>query len=344
MESLQKSFDHCAQICANSGSNFISAFRLLPQRERHAMEAVYAFMRLADDLVDDTQSTDDARLFLGLFQTTFLEALKDPERAFSELPSSNSPILSLYFIFPAIYETIRQYSIPTQYFLDVLHGIQTDLEKNFFQTVEELENYCYHVASAVGLICLHIWGIPAAQIAPDADTPIFRAAVSCGKALQWTNILRDVLDDAQNDRLYLPLDDWNCLTLQRTKTSNQNPMTDEEKKNLSSLIKNKILAENCSDFLPVIKKNLARAERFYAETVPLAEWIPKRNRKVFLLMTSVYHRIFEKISQTPEIVFNQKVKLGKIEKIKLYFRIFFNKKFSNEAKHLAKNKKSVKMN
>lgn len=352
MELLQESFDYCAQICARSGSNFISAFRLLPRRERRAMEAVYAFMRLADDLADDlpadltndlpddlkddlaADSLPNARRPLEAFQNTFVEALQNP--AFSEFslaraslaepscaePSrANSPAAAFPLVFPAVLETIRRYSIPEKYFLEVLRGVQTDLEKNFFRTVEELEAYCYHVASAVGLICLHIWGAPATEIAPDADSPLARAAVSCGKALQWTNILRDVVEDAQNDRLYLPLEDWDALfsSSQNNRNLNQNLPENER----AQAVKNRILAGNYAELLPVIEKNLNRAEQFYLEAASLAKRIPRRNRNVFLLITSVYRQIFKKIRRNPEIIFKQRVKLSGIEKVKLYFGIFF---------------------
>ncbi len=325
MESLQKSFDYCAQICASSGSNFISSFRLLPQRERRAMEAVYAFMRLADDMADDVGSVSEGKYFLEFSQDTFLKVLQNPRYVFPESPSPQFPSAAFYSILPAVLETIRQYSIPAEYFLEVLRGVQTDLEKNFFRTAEELEDYCYQVASAVGLICLHIWGAPTEEITPDANTPLSRAAISCGKALQWTNILRDVVEDAQNDRLYLPLEDWDDIFSLSKKNQNvsRNMSEKDWEKYQAQIIKNRILSENHTELLPAIEKNLNRAERFYSEASILAEWIPRRNRNVFLLITSVYHQIFKKICRNPEIIFKQRVKLSRVEKVKLYFKIFF---------------------
>ncbi|MDO4859211.1 MAG: phytoene/squalene synthase family protein [Thermoguttaceae bacterium] len=305
MSQLNDSYELCAKICAGSGSSFTTAFRQLAPRERRAMEAVYAFMRTADDLVDAKGPSDclddpplsreERCLNFESFRNSFLAAEQDTSRV---------------SIFLAVWDVIRTFSIPKVFFLEVLHGIQMDLEREFYETTEDLEAYCYHVASAVGLICLYIWGVPAAEIQPGADSEVFLAAVACGKALQWTNILRDVLEDATNGRIYLPLEDWPA-------EENLSPSEKFRK------IKNQILNGEVSSFRPVIEKNLAAAHEFYVQARPLRQWIPSQNRRIFDLMTGVYYELWKKIHRHPMRVFHKITRLSGLEKLKVWLQTFF---------------------
>ena len=310
MSQLRDSYELCAKICAGSGSSFTSAFRQLAPRERRAMEAVYAFMRAADDLVDaggPSDCSDD----LPLSRT---ERAKNLE-AFREDFLAAEPGSSEVSIFLAVWDVIRTFSIPRVFFLEVLRGIQMDLERDFYETAADLEAYCYHVASAVGLICLYIWGVPAEEIQPGADSEVFRAAVACGKALQWTNILRDVLEDATNGRLYLPLEDW--PDAESAASSKPSP---EEK---FQRIKEQILNGEVSAFQPVIEKNLAAAHAFYVQARALRPWIPAQNRRIFDLITGVYFELWKKIHRHPMQVFHKIIRLSGLEKLKVWFRSFF---------------------
>ncbi|MDO4629704.1 MAG: phytoene/squalene synthase family protein [Planctomycetia bacterium] len=318
---LESSYELCAKICSVSGSNFVSAFRFLSSRQRRAMEVVYAFMRIADDLVDSTQSASERAERLDEFQNSFREKCISGNSLNSVL--ENLPEKREFSaIFPALAEVMREFAVPGEYFLEALRGVRMDLERSCYTTVEELETYCYHVASTVGLICLHIWGIAPEEIRPDAETDTFRAAVACGKALQWTNFLRDVVEDAQNGRLYLPLEDWepeNSVNsrdlLDSEKFSVYNPVAEE--------IRTAILRKDEEKLLPILRVNLERAERFYQESRTLLSLIPRENRPIFFLITEVYHEIFLKIRRNPTQIFERRVKLAKIEKMWLYVRSFF---------------------
>ncbi|MBE6425204.1 MAG: squalene/phytoene synthase family protein [Planctomycetaceae bacterium] len=319
MISIAKSYELCARICAASGSNFIAAFRFLPQRERRAMEAIYAFMRTADDLADSDAPLLSRERALQEFQTFFELALK------SMMEGDDAEYLSAQeMIFPALLEVIQQYRIPPQYFFDVLDGVRMDLVPNVFQTAEDLEAYAYRVASAVGLICLHVWGVPPEELLPNAQTPIFRAAAACGKALQWTNILRDIREDAKNGRYYLPLNELKLEVLDEDpvkETAAESVST--ELMELTEQVRKRILAGDTDFLYPAIQKNLQRAERFYQEASLLSSSIPVPGRRVFQIMTGVYYRIFLKIRRDPAKIFQKRIKLSKMEKIFLYFRILF---------------------
>ena len=310
MSQLRDSYELCAKICAGSGSSFTAAFRQLALRERRAMEAVYAFMREADDLVDAGAPSDclDDQPLSREERTKNLEAFRD---AFLAAEQDSSQVS----IFLAVWDVIRTFSIPRVFFLEVLRGIQMDLERDFYETAEDLEAYCYHVASAVGLICLYIWGVPAEEIQPGADSEAFRAAVACGKALQWTNILRDVLEDATNGRLYLPLEDW--PDDESAASSNPAPAAKFQR------IKEQILNGEVSAFRPVIEKNLAAAHAFYVQASALRPWIPVQNRRIFDLITGVYFELWKKIHHHPMRVFHKITRLNGLEKLKVWFRTFF---------------------
>jgi len=299
MSQLHDSYKLCAKICTDSGSSFTVAFRQLAPRERKAMEAVYAFMRLADDLVDSSHPHQERAQSLETFRNDFLRTEQNPD--------GDS-------VFPAVWDVIRNFSIPKRFFLEVLRGIQMDLECRFYETREDLEAYCYHVASAVGLICLYIWGVSPEKIQPETDSEVFRAAVACGKALQWTNILRDVLEDARAERIYLPLEDWPSETGDSSQTNSESKF---------EWIKKQILAGNVSTFNQVLEKNLATAYEFYVQARLLRRWIPAPNRRIFDLMTGVYFTIWRKIRRHPMKVFQKKIRLNTLEKLKVYFFTFF---------------------
>ena len=274
------------------------------------MEAVYAFMREADDLVDaggPSDCLDDLPLSREERAKNF-EAFRD---AFLAAEQDSSQVS----IFLAVWDVIRTFSIPRVFFLEVLRGIQMDLERDFYETAEDLESYCYLVASAVGLICLYIWGVPAEEIQPGADSEVFRAAVACGKALQWTNILRDVLEDAQNGRLYLPLEDWPDGESEASLTPD--PAAKFQR------IKDQILNGEVSEFRSVIEKNLAVAHAFYVQARALRPWIPAQNRRIFDLITGVYFELWKKIQRHPMRVFHKITRLSGLEKLKVWFRTFF---------------------
>ena len=169
---LSASYAWCERLARRQAGNFYHAFRLLPTPPRRAMCALYAFMRVADDLTDSGQSVAEKRLALTQWRQQLDAALA-----------------GVYYhpLYPAFHHTVEQYCIPRRYLEDVLDGVAMDLETTCYATFEELYRYCYRVASAVGLACIHIWGF--------RDKRAISYAESAGIALQLTNILRDLGED-----------------------------------------------------------------------------------------------------------------------------------------------------
>lgn len=185
MNSLATDHAACAALLRRSGSSFALPIRLLPEAKRRGTTALYAFCRLADDLVDDAADATAARRGLDAFAAQ-VEAALAGER-------SPEPVLR------ALVDTVRRFAVPTEYLRDVIAGVRMDLDQASYGTFAELEEYCRRVASAVGLAALHIWGF--------RDVAALEAGHQCGLAFQLTNILRDVPEDLGRGRIYLPVAD-----------------------------------------------------------------------------------------------------------------------------------------
>ena len=179
---------YCTDLARRSGSNFYYSFYFLPQERRDAMHAVYAFCREVDSAVDDPAPGSDPRTHLARWRADVAAIY----RADGGATSSNPVIVCLA-------DHIRRLGIPQEYFDEIISGVEMDLTINRYATFRDLYQYCYRVASVVGLVCLKIFGARA----PEART----YAINLGVAFQLTNILRDLKPDGERGRIYLPAED-----------------------------------------------------------------------------------------------------------------------------------------
>src|SRR5947209_16081501 len=184
----QHSYSVCRRITAAANSSFPLAFRLLPRTKRRAMDALYAFLRVTDDLADEPGHPAAKRAALADWRTALLAALNG---------RYSHPV------HPALHDTVARYAIPPEYLLAVLDGVEADLEPVRFATFADLYPYCYRVASAVGLACVRVWGLRPGATWKDAEPP----AEAAGVAFQLTNVLRDLGEDLARGRVYLPADE-----------------------------------------------------------------------------------------------------------------------------------------
>ncbi len=182
--SLSRSYRFCEALTRREAGNFYPAFRLLPAAQRRSMCALYAFMRIADDLSDEPAPSDLKREQLRRWRQALHQALEGHYR---------------HTALPALHATVQRHHIPPEYLEAVLDGVEMDLEPVAYSTFAELRLYCYRVASAVGLACIHVWGFHGEQAKQYAE--------DAGLAFQLTNILRDLGEDAARGRLYLPQED-----------------------------------------------------------------------------------------------------------------------------------------
>jgi phytoene synthase len=176
--------DSATTVTKQSNTSFYYSFSLLPRQKREAIHAVYAFCRYTDDIVDEGQ---DDRLKIVLLRKWRMElghALRGE---------------SAYAILNQLAATARRFNIPFNHFYDLIRGVEMDLTKQRYATFDELREYCFLVASSVGLMCRQIFGYR------NESTRDY--AINLGIALQLTNILRDLKDDARRGRIYIPQED-----------------------------------------------------------------------------------------------------------------------------------------
>lgn len=273
---LPQSHAWCERLARREAGNFYHAFRILPADQRRAMCALYAFMRITDDLADGPADNTHKRLQLESWRRQLAEALAGEDS---------------HPIHPALRQTVLGCGIPPRYLEDVLDGVTMDLNTDRYETFADLYPYCYRVASAVGLACIHIWGFDGKQALEHAE--------AAGIALQLTNILRDLGEDAGRGRVYLPRED-----LQRFGYDEEalNQRTRDER------------------FRALMRFQVARAQGYYDAAEPLASVLRPAGRAVFLVMLRTYHGLLKAIVRRDYDVFSSRVRLSKLHKLWLAAR------------------------
>ncbi|MGD1921487.1 MAG: phytoene synthase [Pleurocapsa sp.] len=199
--SVDEAYELCRQITAEYAKTFYLGTLLMPKEKSKAIWAIYAWCRLTDELVDGEKAKYTTK-------ETLAEWEQQLESIFAGYPLDDTDV--------ALVDTIQRYPMGIQPFRDMIAGQQMDLVHNRYQTFEELELYCYRVAGTVGLMSNAVLGIGADPngVPWEKDKPIYvptKEAISLGLAMQLTNILRDVGEDIQRDRIYLPLDDLHAF-------------------------------------------------------------------------------------------------------------------------------------
>ncbi len=261
-------------ITRNSASNLALAFILLPKPKRDGMSALYAFCRQVDDVADDeTVSVGDRREQLAAWRADVGRACG------TELP--NFPVNR------ELQRVIRQYRLPFEYFDELLKGVEMDLDIKRYENFDQLELYCYRVASVVGLLSIEIFGYQ--------DPRCREYAIHLGKALQLTNILRDVRADAERGRVYLPLSELAS----------------------HGILPEQILGMEYSEsFVATATQVAGRARHFYRLA---RETLPSRDRRSMVaaeLMGSVYWRLLRKLERQRFAVFGPELtRLNKGQKM-----------------------------
>jgi phytoene synthase len=271
--SLDESHAWCKQLSRRTARNFYYSFLTLPADRFRSMCAVYAFMRLSDDLGDDNSRSLEQR-------TDDLQRWRD------SVTRGLAGETQLHPMLPALREAVERHQIPHEYLFAVIDGVQMDLQEVRFETFEELSKYCYHVAGAVGLCCIHVWGFKSARA--------LELAIPCGMALQLTNILRDLKEDAAMGRVYLP-----CEDLQRFGYS-----TDD-------------LSQSRYDdrFRELMRFEVARTRGYYAESEELFEHLEPVGKPILATMLRIYRGLLDEIERRNYDVFGPRIRLSSWRKL-----------------------------
>jgi phytoene synthase len=302
MPSLADSVRFCQSLARRTGKNFYWSFLTLPRQMRQDMCVLYAFMRLTDDIGDQAGlPLFVRRLCLDRWRHLLSVALES-KPAFSlpfrdGPPSDDSPAPELTRIenqaaqvFPALAELVSRCNIPDHLLHDVLRGVEWDLDGLYIQTRTDLDQYCYQVAGAVGLCCIHIWGFTGGEAR--------QYAIDCGRAFQMTNILRDLREDADNGRIYLPHED-----LDRFRVTRQQLVDGPLDAQLRQLL-NHMAVE---------------VKRSYAGALRLLPLLSRPGRRVYAAMLGIYGGLFDEIERRGMDVLAGRIELSCFRKLRAAF-------------------------
>src|SRR4051812_38148061 len=284
--SLEESHAYCEQVTKAYARNFYYGLRLLPPEKRSAMYALYAWMRLVDDIADH----EDGRPLSARVEE--LEAWRAATHAALEgrvVELENGRTGDAFW--PAFRQMAATYRVPTRVFDEVIAGQEQDLAPLSFQTFEELAAYCHRVAGVVGLASIYVWGFEGGEATEEL-------ALQRGIAFQLTNILRDLKEDAARGRFYLPRSEVNgAMNLADLREGRPSP-----------------------GFEAAMRFQLERAEKYYQLSAPLESRIAPDARPTLVAMTQIYHTLLKKIAKRPARVLRQRVSLSVWAKLRIGWR------------------------
>jgi 15-cis-phytoene synthase len=275
---LEASYAFCQQVARRAARNFYYGFLLLPRPKRMALCAVYAYMRHVDDLADSPGDVATQRAMLRNWRDL-------TERAIGGEPGPEP-------LWPALLDVISRYQIPPRYLLDVVAGAEMDLEGAVYAKFADLRRYCYHVAGAVGLVCLSVFGF--------SDSRAPELAEQMGIAFQLTNILRDLGQDYRMGRVYLPEEDFERFQCDRRE-----------------------LARNSAPagaFAEMLRFEADRAWEFYRQAWDLVPLVSPDSRRALWALARIYSGLLAEIEKRRFDVFSARARLTTAEKSAIFLR------------------------
>ena len=308
---LEEAYAVCREIARREAKNFYWAFRVLPQHKSDAMCAVYAFMRKADDLADDERLTiEERREAMAKWTENWHAARAKPHGIAAEDP-----------VFRALNDTQRRFGISDELLEKLVEGTTLDLQETqpgveivrsikitegghttssfqVYRTFEDLYRYCYLVASVVGLVCIRIFGY--------TDERAEHYAEHVGIAFQLTNILRDIKEDAERGRVYLPLAELKLEGVQL--------------EDLLLATRGVVITHEMVD---LVKREVKRAGVFYRDANELIPLLDEDSRPAMDVLVSIYEGLLDRISDNPAAVFRKRVSVPTTTKLAILGRGMF---------------------
>ena len=308
---IETAYEYCEELTRIEAGNFYHSFKYLPIEARRAICAYYAFCRRADDIADgdyidsfpggssdDPESVEYRAHIERLTGTSPVVARDHYDDRMSQLfyyrkklSSAYGQVTSTDPIFIALKDTIRRYNIPRQLLDDMISGMEDDFHRNRYETFEELYSYCYRVASTVGLVCIEIYGYSKLEAREYSE--------AWGIFMQLTNIIRDVAEDAERDRIYLPMEDLRRYGI-----------SEEDIKSGAKLLEH-------PGWKPFVDEYIKRAETYRDKAFKLLPMLDRQSRYSPAAMMAFYESILKKINKKNGDVFSERVQLSKAEKISL---------------------------
>ena len=268
--------EYCQQKAASSGSSFYYSFMFLPPNRRRAITALYAFCREVDDVVDECQDPQIAATKLAWWRVEL-------DRLYAGQP--DHPVTR------ALKPVIEEFNLPREQLLEIIDGMEMDLQQTRYLDFTALSLYCYRVASVVGLLAAEIFGFE--------DRATQKYAHDLGTAFQLTNIIRDVGEDARRGRVYLPLDELKRFEV---------PVADI------------LNARHSDNFRRLMEFQIERAEQFYAQALAALPAIDRKSQRPGLMMAAIYRTLLDEIKRDGSQVLNQRTSLTPLRKLWIAWR------------------------
>jgi phytoene synthase len=285
--SLDKAYAVCRVIARREAKNFYYAFVALSKPRKNAICAIYAFMRQADDLADDESLPREER-------RRRLDAWLAEWRAICAAPAANSAAVDPVFL--AVRDCTARFQIPLSLLDELVSGVTMDLDQevtdapDIYATFDDLYRYCYLVASVVGLVSIHIFGY--------TDPRAEKLAEETGVAFQLTNILRDVAEDAERQRVYLPLEDLKA-----------------HKVTLDSLLHRAPMSPPTANERALLESIALRAEDFYQSVQELLPLIDRESRPALWVLVAIYRGLLRRIERADYDVFSHRARVPTAQKL-----------------------------
>ena len=279
---LSQSYAYCQSVTRQQAKNFYYGLRLTPEPKRSAMYAIYAWMRAADDLADDPRDagSPEKKIEIERFRQATHHAVETGQ------PPTDAPNVHIP-MWAAVARTFSDYGVPVKYLDEMVDGQLLDQNKKQYATFEELYGYCYKVASTVGMVCVTVWGY-------DGRSETRLMAEQRGIALQLTNILRDIIEDAERGRVYLPADELAeyGVTIEQLRRG-----------------------EADANFDRFMRFQVERAEDYYRKSKSLELYLDPGCRPTSWALMRIYHCLLARISRDPRRVLKGRIRIRKRRKL-----------------------------
>lgn len=275
---IDAAYEHCRKVTRKAARNFYFAFVTLPHPKRRAIYATYAFCRLCDDIADEPLPPDEKVARLA-------QVHRDLDRAFGGEPDGP--------VFTALKDATDTFHIPREHLHELVRGVEMDLTQSRYHTFDDLRSYCYRVASAVGLICIEVFQY--------RDPKAREYAVDLGLAMQLTNILRDIQEDAGRGRIYIPQEEMTRFGY-------------SEGELLSGIIN--------ENFIRLMQFQAQRARAYFDSGRHLLPLLAPRSRACPAVLHGLYQRLLDRIEARHYDVFHGRIGLSTWEKLTLTARVW----------------------
>jgi phytoene synthase len=289
---VAEAYRHCERVTRSEAANFYYGIRLLPRQRRRAICAVYAFARRVDDIGDGTLGREEK---LRLLDDQALALAVVEQHGNPPAPARADPVML------ALGDAYRSFALPRGALGELIEGVRMDVEGVTYEVFDELVLYCRRVAGAIGRVCLAIFGLRDAAATDRASAE--RLADELGVAMQLTNILRDVREDAENGRVYLPAEDLRRFGV-LDGTSEPRP----------AAVLRSLAASGAGELGALVRFEASRARDWFQRGIALTRLLDRRSAASVLAMAGIYKRLLDRIEAEPEEAARRRMSLPAREK------------------------------